>query len=107
MGKIIPYRVEFQYTGIPFGMFREHPEQKTHDPLRTIESLLETAAKLIALADCFSEKTKGELIADLYTYRVKYQSDYWRGSGRLARIGLPSEVVTQLRNLKTTLLKMI
>ena len=69
-GRLFLTGAKFQYTGIPFGMFREHPEQKIHDALRIIESLLETAAKLIALADCFSEKTKGELIADLYTYRA-------------------------------------
>jgi len=106
-GRLFLTGAKFQYTGIPFGMFREHPEQKIHDPLRTIDSLLETAAKLIALADCFSENTKGELIADLYTYRVKYQRDYWRGSGRLARIGLPRQLVTSLRRLKTVAQKSV
>ena len=86
-------------------MFREHPEQKIHDALRTTESLLETAAKLVRLADCFSEETKRELLADLDAYKVNYQKDYWRGTGRLARIGLPREIVIQLRSLKTILQK--
>ena len=96
---------KFQYTEIPFGMFREHPEQKAQDPLRVNESLLETAAKLIRLADGFSEETKRDLLADLDAYRVKYQRDYWRGTGRLARIGLPRKIVIQLRSLKTILKK--
>jgi glycosyltransferase involved in cell wall biosynthesis len=100
-GMLFLARAKFQYTEIPFGMFRIHPEQKTHDLLPITESLLETAAKLIRLADCFSEQTKRDLLADLDAYWVKYQRDYWRGTGRLARIGLPRSLVTWLRSLKT------
>ena len=104
-GRLFLVGVKFQYTEIPFGMFREHPEQKAQDPLRVNASLLETAAKLIRLADGFSEETKRDLLADLDAYRVKYQRDYWRGTGRLARIGLPRKIVIQLRSLKTILKK--
>jgi glycosyltransferase involved in cell wall biosynthesis len=106
-GKLLLAGAKFQHTRVPFGMFREHPLQKIHDVLRTTESLLETAAKLIRLGDCFSEETKRDLLADLDAYRVKYHKDYWKGSGRLARIGLPRELVTHLRNLKTALLTLI
>ena len=104
-GKLLLAGAKLQYTEIPFGIFREHPEQKIHDVLRTTESLLETAAKLIRLGDRFSEETKRDLLADLDAYRVKYHKDYWRGTGRLARIGLPREIVVQLRSLKTILKK--
>lgn len=106
-GRLFLVGVKFQYTEIPFGMFREHPEQKAQDPLRVNASLFETAAKLIRLADCFSQETKRGLLADLDAYRVKYQRDYWRGSGRLARIGLPRELVTSLRRLKTVAQKSV
>ena len=104
-GRLFLVGAEFQYTEIPFGMFREHPDQKAQDPLRVNASLFETAADLIRLADCFSEESKRDLLADLDAYRVKYQRDYWRGTGRLARIGLPREIVIQLRSLKTILKK--
>ena len=55
-GKLLIHGAKFQYTQIPFGMFREHPEQKTNDPSRVTESLLNTAAELITLAHCFSEQ---------------------------------------------------
>jgi hypothetical protein len=100
-GSLLLAGAKFQYTEIPFGMFREHPEQKTYEPLRITESLLETAAKLVRLGDSFSEEIKRDLLADLNAYRIKYQKDYWRGTGWLAGIGLPREVVTQVRRLKT------
>ena len=105
-GRFFLAGARFQYTEIPFGIFREHPGQKTHDPLRITESLIETAARLVRLANCFSEETKRDLLADLEAYKVDYQKDYWRGSGRLARIGLPRQIVVQLRDLKTALQKL-
>jgi glycosyltransferase involved in cell wall biosynthesis len=104
-GKLLLARAKFQYTEIPFGMFREHPEQKTHDPLRITGSLLDTAARLIRLADGFSDGTKRDLLADLDAYRIEYHRAYWRGTGRLARIGLPREIVVQLRSFKALLKK--
>ena len=104
-GRLFLTGAKFQYTGIPFGMFREHPEQKIHDPLRTIESLLKTAAKLIILADCFIDEKKRELLAELDTYNAEYRKAHWKGTGWLARIGLPPRIVTPLRGLRAMLKK--
>ena len=95
----------YQYTEIQFGMFRQHFAQKTNNMLRQTKSLLETAAKLTARADCFSEETKSEILADLQAYEVMFQKDYWRGTGRLAKIGLPSLLVTPLRKMRAALQK--
>lgn len=100
-GKFFLAGARFHYTAIPFGMFRKHPEQKTRDGLATTQSLLDTAAKLVTQADCFSIETKAEMIADLHAY----EKDYWKHTGRLARIGLPSQIVTPLRKLRFRLLK--
>jgi glycosyltransferase involved in cell wall biosynthesis len=104
-GKLLLRGATFQYTQIPFGKFREHPAQKTHDPDRVTLSLLETAAKLVGLAVTLSSEAKKDFLADLYAYRLKYERESWRGTGRLARFGLPRGIVTQLRNLKTSLQK--
>ena len=100
-GKLLLAGAKFQYTHIPFGMFREHPAQKTHDPLRITESLLITAAELVKSANCFSEETKRERLDRLEAYKVAYDEAFWRGTGRLARIGLPRGVVSQLRSFKS------
>ena len=102
-GKLLLTGVKFQYTEIPFGMFREHPEQKTMDVWRQTQSLLDTAAKLVTHARCFSEETRGEILADLNAYRELYKKTHWRNSGRLARIGLPPCMVIPLRNLRSKL----
>ena len=104
-GKLLLGRAQFQYTEIPFGIFREHPAQKIHDPDRVTQSLLETAATLAGLAETFSPEAKSGFLAGLYAYRLKYERESWMGTGRLARVGLPRWVVTRLRNLKTVLQK--
>jgi glycosyltransferase involved in cell wall biosynthesis len=104
-GKLLLAGAKFQYTEIQFGMFREHPEQKTHDPLRITESLLKTAGELIKIADSFSNEKKTELLTDLDSYNTEYRKAYWKGTGRLARIGLPRGLVMSLRSLKTALQK--
>jgi glycosyltransferase involved in cell wall biosynthesis len=88
----------FQYTDIPFGMARRHPDQKTGDGIRTARSLIDTAAKLTGLANSFSENTRRLLLADLDAFWEEYPKVDWRNSGRLARIGLPSIMVKPLRN---------
>ena len=39
-------------------------------------------------------------IRDLEAYRVAYEKQYWKGTGRLAKIGLPRPLVLQLRRLR-------
>ena len=99
-GKLLCAGAKFQYTEIPFGIFRQHPAQKTHDPLQTTESLLKSAAELIRIADCFTDKKKTELLTVLAAYNAEYRSAYWKGTGRLARIGLPRGIVRSLRSLR-------
>jgi glycosyltransferase involved in cell wall biosynthesis len=102
-GKLLLTGVKFQYTDIPFGMFREHPQQKTMDGWRQTQSLLDTAATLVTCARCFSEETRDEILADLNAYREAYKKDQWRNSGRLTRMGLPSSMVIPLRNIRLKL----
>ena len=104
-GKFFLAGAQFRYTDIHFGMFREHPNQKIRDGLRQTQSLLATAAKLVLQADSFSEQTKSEILADLRAYGKTYESDYWKATGRLARLGLPPEMVTRLRSLRAILQK--
>jgi glycosyltransferase involved in cell wall biosynthesis len=104
-GKFLIAGAKFQYTDIPFGMFRRHANQKTHDGLVITQSLLSTAAKLANLADCFSEDTRKEILADLETYREEYKISHWKKSGRLARLGLPASIVNPLRAVRAKLQK--
>jgi len=104
-GKFFLAGARFQYTDIPFGMFREHAGQKIKDVLRQTQSLLDTAAGLVNLADCFSDSKKKEILADLIAYKYEHQKNYWRGTGRLAKMGLPPWIVNPIRRLRTHLHK--
>ena len=106
-GKFFLADATFHYTDIPFGMFREHDKQKTHDILRQTRSLIDAATKLVLQADSFSEQTKNEILADLDAYYKAYQNNYWKGTGRLARIGLPPYVVIPIRNLRSKLRRIV
>jgi hypothetical protein len=100
-GKLLCAGATFSYTDVQFGMFREHSEQKTHNVLQITESLLHTAATLAEKADCLSEDTKKEIIADLNLYSTAYENECWRASGRLARLGLPRGIVSPIRSLRS------
>ena len=104
-GKFFLAGARFQYTDVPFGMFRQHEEQKTHDGLRQTRSLIASAATLTELATCFSEPKKKELLSDLNDYFVQYKKIHWRQSGRLARIGLPPYIVNPVRAIRAVLQK--
>jgi glycosyltransferase involved in cell wall biosynthesis len=99
-GKLFLAGALFYYTDIHFGMFREHDNQKTHDMLRQTRSLLESASKLVHEADCFSEEIKKGILSDLRAYGDMYENDYWKATGRLARLGLPRRMVSGIRRLK-------
>jgi glycosyltransferase involved in cell wall biosynthesis len=102
-GKFLLAGATFRYTDIRFGMFRQYSEQKTGNLLRTTESLIETAAKLVRFADCFSAETKKEILTELDSYKNAYPQEYWKSTGRLARIGLPPAIVSRLRKLTAAL----
>jgi glycosyltransferase involved in cell wall biosynthesis len=104
-GKFFLAGASFQYTDIPFGMFRTHANQKTRNGLRITHSLLDTAARLAILADCFSEQVRKEILEDLNAYKEQYAKNYWKNSGRLAKIGLPPMVVNPIRRMKARLRK--
>ena len=87
--------VSFQYTDIPFGMFRKHANQKISNGIEVTQSILDVAAKLVNLSGCFSEIARKEILDELETYR----KEYWRYTGRLAKIGLPPQIVMPLRAL--------
>lgn len=95
-GKLFLAGAKFQYTDIPFAMFRKHQNQKTRDRFRTTESLIDTAVRMISAVECFPKETQDELLKDLQ----EYKKDYWRNTGPLARLGLPPQIVMPLRDLK-------
>jgi hypothetical protein len=104
-GKFFLAGANFRYTDVQFGMFREHPEQKTNDALRQTKSLISSACGLINAATDFSPAIRQELLADLSAYYASYKVSYWRGTGRLARMGLPPKIVNPLRDLRRKILK--
>jgi glycosyltransferase involved in cell wall biosynthesis len=102
-GKFFLAGTHFQYTDIPFGMFRLHASQKTANRWRHTQAVLKTAAQLVASATCLSEEKKNEILAELEAYGREYSKRIWRGSGRLARTGLPPNIVTRLRQSRVRL----
>ena len=104
-GKFLLAGAKMEYTGIPFGFFRLHDGQKTQDCLKQTESMLNAATALVASADSLSPETKREILSDLQAYREAYPKEVWKGSGRLAKLGLPPSLVRPLRNLRNVLEK--
>jgi hypothetical protein len=106
-GRFFLAGAKIRYTGIPFGMFRWHPGQKTQENIKQTESMLDAAAALVSLADSLPAERKQAILADLQAYREAYPLMVWRGSGRLAAIGLPPSIVIPVRKLRNTLEKTI
>ena len=98
-GKLLIAGARFRYTEVPFGIFREQPEQKTQDVLRQTQSLVNSAMKLVRQSDEFSETARNALLDELHQFGVRYDERHWKASGRIARLGLPREVVLWLRRL--------
>jgi GT2 family glycosyltransferase len=94
-GRFFLAGAKFEYTHIPFGVFRVHDQQKTAQGWATTLSLVATAATLIAEAKDVPNGMRDELVADLYAH----QREYWRDTGRLARLGLPHRLVLALRDM--------
>lgn len=91
------------YTGIPFGVFRRHRNQKSQDSSKQIQSTLSVAAALVERATGFPADVKQLLLADLARYRQEYPDILWRHTGRLSRMGLPRSLVFLLRGLRHAL----
>jgi Glycosyl transferase family 2 len=104
-GKFFLAGATVRYTGIPFGYFRRHKGQKTQQTIKQLESTLDDATALTAMATSLSAEAKQEILAELQAYRKAYPGALWKKSGRLARIGLPPSIVTPIRNLRDTVEK--
>jgi glycosyltransferase involved in cell wall biosynthesis len=98
-GRLLLAGARFEYTDVPFGIFRQHAEQKTHDGWRTTQSIIATATRLLALAHDLPPHTRQEILAELRAH----ERECWRRTGRLARLRLPQQIVTRLRALRATL----
>jgi len=98
-GKFFLTGATFQYTHIPFGMFRVHDDQKTGQGWATTQSLIATARKLLAEAKDLSEPVREAIVGEL----EEHERDYWRETGRLARLGLPERLVAPLRDMQASL----
>lgn len=98
-GRLLLAGTRVRYTDIPFGIFRLHADQKTHNGWRQTQSLISTATRLLALADDLPAQTRQEILAELQAY----EHECWRHTGRLARLRLPRRIVTRLRTLGATL----
>ena len=92
-GKFFLAGTRFEYTCVPFAMFRVHGQQKTSQAWAMTKSLVETAARLTMQAPSMPEPRRQQVIADLHAY----ERDYWLGTGPLARLGLPEKIVLPLR----------
>jgi glycosyltransferase involved in cell wall biosynthesis len=99
-GKFFLAGTRIQYTGIPFGVFRRHQAQKTHQIVQQTLSTLDAAEMLAGEADSLSSEAKQDILAELRAYRTEYPGIAWKQTGRLARLGLPPSIVTPLRQLK-------
>jgi hypothetical protein len=98
-GKFLLAGAAFQYTHIPFGMFRIHGQQKTGQNWAMTQSLTGTAAKLVERAHHLPEHVRQTLIADLRAY----EREYWLNTGPLARLRLPESLVLPLRDMHASL----
>jgi len=99
-GRLLLAGARIEYTGIQFGMFRQHGRQKTQDQWRQTESLVEAAKRLAGLPSQLSDKTRNEILAELDAYWKSYQSSYWKSTGRLAQFGVPPFIANPLRDLR-------
>lgn len=100
-GELMLAGVEVKTTDVEFGMFRTHAAQKTHDMLRQTQSLVDVAAMLTRKASCFSEATKNDVLDEIKTYHAHFRKSHWKGTGRLARMGLPPALVEPIRRLRS------
>jgi hypothetical protein len=98
-GRFFLAGAKFEYTHIPFGVFRVHDQQKTAQGWATTQSLIVTAVSLVSEAHHLPKSVRDEIVAELYAH----ERDYWRQTGRLARLGLPDRVVRTLRAVHATL----
>lgn len=106
-GKFFLAGAEFRGTNVPFGMLREHPDQKIRSQVTTTNSMVSSALGLLDRATTLPPDLRASLRADLLAYRAEYPELIWRDSGRLARWGVPRPIGLKIRHLKQRLDKAI
>jgi glycosyltransferase involved in cell wall biosynthesis len=99
-GRLLLAGATVRYTGIPFGVFRRHEAQKTQQSYEQMLSTLDAAEALLGIASGLELQTKQEIFTELRRYRDEYPEIFWRGTGRLARLGLPRPMVHGIRYLR-------
>jgi glycosyltransferase involved in cell wall biosynthesis len=101
-GRLLLARARLVYTPVPFGMFRRHAGQKTHDRLRHTESLADTARALLGLGPGLSSELRRELLAEIDGYLEAYRRrpEELLAPGRLDRLGVPPALARALRGLR-------
>jgi hypothetical protein len=52
---------------------------------------------LVRHCPSFADSKKEEFITDLRAYGAEYEDNYWKATGRIAKLGLPRGVVKWLR----------
>jgi hypothetical protein len=97
-GRLLLAGARMRYTGIPFGVFRLHEAQKTQQGWgrEVTFSMLDTAETLLGMASGLDVRSKQEIASELRRCR----DEVWRGTGRLARLGLPRPMVHGIRYLR-------
>lgn len=100
-GRLLMEGIQIRYTEIAFGMFRQHPEQKTASRMRQTKALVHTACRLLDQAPNFSEELRQELRSDLDRYLESYiQRKRMRGRAeQMRRWGVPAPLVEGVRGI--------
>jgi hypothetical protein len=101
-GRLLMAGLKLEYTGIPFGMFRRHPEQKTALTLRQTESLVDTAERLLEESDLEPE-LRERLRHGLRRYLRSYRRRKVGRAERLRQWGVPGLVVRTIQSLAARL----
>lgn len=102
-GRFFLAGAEFRNTGIPFGMFRLQPDQKTGNRIETTYSLVDAALKLLDQSHGIPAKTREILREDLLAYREEYPELLRRNRGLLDRMGVPPPLAMPIRRMKARL----
>jgi hypothetical protein len=98
-GRLLMAGASIHYTGIPFAMFRRHPEQKTSQRLRQTEALVASALGLLGEAADLPAPLREELREELDRYLEGYRLRRRGRAERLQALGVPLPVVRGLTRL--------
>jgi len=104
-GKFFLAKIPFRYTGISFARARLHSQQKTADGYTVTRAMLATAAKLVEDDPTLPKEKKEEYHEELRLYWDTWVKTSWKGTGRLANLGLSTTIVILLRKVTDKLKK--